>query len=257
MFYLAACGLVVVISGCSIQQRPLNREFDALQGQGPVLIVPNDDTVVSTKFFRDKWGHSESIKHLVAKQGVPTAISVEREFLAPSRLKLFYPEQGIVYILDYLNHNWMVSGSEPLSGDDLQVLKVQQRGNTRPTSLTPTRDIYTLTPRLQPLVPNTSQEITLAHPAGDLRGRLKAPTVAGVAHLEVGADGNYRHTVSFQGEDLTLLADWYLGDPQEVQYLAQINHIAPVTPLAIGQQIVLPARGIINSDPLPEALVTY
>lgn len=257
MFYVATSALAIAVSGCSIQQRPSNPEFDALQGQGPVLIVPNDESVVSTKFFRDKWGHSDSIKHLVARQGVPTAISVEREFLAPSRLKLFYPEQGIVYILDYLNDNWMISGSEPLSGADLQVLQVRQRSNTRPAVFKPSRDIYTLTPRLQPLPSNPPQEVTLAHPMGDLRGRLKAPAVARVANLEVGGDGSYRHTVSFQGEDLTLLADWYLGNPESAQYLAKINHIDPATPLAIGQQIVLPAGTIANSDPLPEALVTF
>lgn len=261
LFSFFALFAVVLLSGCAIQQRPANPEFDALQGKGPVIIVPNDEQVVSTRFFRDKWGQSQTIKHLVTRQGVPKALSVEREFLAPNRLKLFYPKQGLVYVLDQFQGDWLVAGSEPLETVELEMLRAQERQGVPSQAIRAGRDIYSLSPTLEKPMESPFQEVTQdVKPVGSdaqLRGRLKPPARAGLARLDRDDRGNYLHTVSFEGESFSVLADWYLGDSSYADTLAEKNHMAVSERLALGQRILLPHALLSNNNPLPEGVVPY
>jgi hypothetical protein len=113
------CAMVLCISGCSVHVQPSSVEFDRLCGKGPQLVVPKDEKAVSTAFFRLNWISSATIKQLVTQHGTPEAISAEREFLQPHRIKLFYPAQGQVYLLDQIGGEWLVAGSEPVENSDL------------------------------------------------------------------------------------------------------------------------------------------
>jgi hypothetical protein len=118
--------LVALCSGCSIRSKECGILFDKLRGQGPVLIDHANDSAASTQFFRDTWQSSQTVKHLVLSQGTPEAISVEREFLQPNRLKFFYPTAGEVYILDSREGEWFVAGSEPLATPERELLDRQR-----------------------------------------------------------------------------------------------------------------------------------
>lgn len=261
LFPLFALLIVVLIQGCAIQQRPANPEFDALQGKGPIIIVPNDEQVVSTKFFREKWGQSKTIKHLVTRQGVPKALSVEREFLAPNRLKLFYPKQGLVYVLDQFQGDWLVAGSEPLGRVDLEMLRGQEERGLSSQPVRAGRDIYSLSPTFEKPMELELHEVTRdiqpSRTDTHVRGRLKPPSRAGIARLERDAGGDYLHTVSFEGESFSVLADWYLGDSSHADTLAEKNHMATNERLALGQRILLPHALLSNTSPLPEGVVPY
>jgi hypothetical protein len=79
-----------------------------------------------------------------------------------------------------------------------------------------------------------------------------------VAKLEQGRAGldSYIHTVSFPGETFSLLADWYLEDDALARTLAALNNGALAAELKHGEEIVIPAKLIRNTDPLPEAMVS-
>jgi hypothetical protein len=118
--------MVGCMAGCAVQHRESGALFDQLRGRGPVIIDRTNDTRPSTRFFQDTWSASTAIKHLVSTRGAPDALSVEREFLRPNRLKLFYPTEGQVYILDSVDGEWFVAGSEPVQAEDLQTLREQR-----------------------------------------------------------------------------------------------------------------------------------
>jgi hypothetical protein len=118
--------LVALTSGCAVQQRETGALFDQLRGRGPLIIDAANETGPSTRFFRDNWQGSTAIKQLVSTRGAPDALSVEREFLQPNRLKLFYPSQGEVFILDSVDGEWFVAGIESVQDEDLKVLQDQR-----------------------------------------------------------------------------------------------------------------------------------
>lgn len=251
MRYLARFFLYVLIGtwsvGCSVHMQPDNVEFGKLCGKGPVIIVPTDETALSTAFFRQHWVASESIKHLVTQRGTPEAISVEREFLRPNRLKLFYPAQGQVYVLDQVGGEWLVAGSEPLERADLDLVRTQQATYSQPVR--PAIRVGDVAPPRNPSPP------VAAIPPSEFRGMLKPPNKALVAKLTKARDNTFTHTVSFPREDFTILADWYTDNSSNAALLARTNRRSPQAVLKVGDQISIPRELMRNPDPLPEAMV--
>jgi hypothetical protein len=244
--FLLAALLVVSSAACSIHVQRENRDFDKLYGKGPVLIVPTDETALSTAFFRKNWTASPTIKHLVMQRGTPDAISVEREFLQPHRLKLFYPSAGQVYLLDQVGGEWLVAGSEPLERNDLELVTAQRNRAASPVpAVLPVRHVPSPTPQ---------QPVAAAAPI-EFRGMLRPPVSAGVARLTKASHDTFVHTVTFPREDLVILADWYTNDTGNAALLSRNNHRNPQGPLALGEQISIPTSLMRNLDPLPEAMV--
>lgn len=69
-------------------------------------------------------------------------------------------------------------------------------------------------------------------------------------------NGDYRHRVTFRGETLRLLADWYTEDPKNVSAIASANRRSPTSPLQLGEEITIPKRLMRNVQALPEAAVS-
>lgn len=118
--------LILTVSGCSVRPAPQDPLFDSLEGKGPIVMGASDKGAPCSKFFQENWQRSQAIKGLVERHGAPQAISVEREFLQPHRLKLFYPSEGQVYLLDLLEGDWSFSGAEPIKPDEL-IQQAQKR----------------------------------------------------------------------------------------------------------------------------------
>lgn len=245
--FLQASLLVVSSAACSIHVQRETGDFDKLWGKGPVLIVPSDEAALSTAFFRKNWTASPTIKHLVMQRGTPEAISLEREFLKPHRLKLFYPSAGQVYLLDQVGGEWLVAGSEPLERNDLELVTAQRNRVSSPAATVfPVGDTAPTS--------TTRQPIAAVAPA-DFRGRLKPPVSASVAKLIKASKDTFIHTVTFPSEDLVILADWYTDDARNAVVLARNNHRSQQKPLVVGEQISIPSSLMRNPDPLPEAMV--
>lgn len=246
---LLSVSVLAFNAGCAVRVQQGSSEFDKMCGKGPVLIVPNDETAFSTAFFRQHWSTSATIKHLVTQRGTPEAISLEREFLRPNRLKLFYPAQGQVYLLDQVGGEWLVAGSEPLDRADLELVVAQ-------------RNKLGVTGAPVPVVRVGSPEVlkeesapVAAVSSAEFRGMLRPPEAAETATLAKGANGSYLHTVTFPREDLFVLADWYTEDPSNAMILARANKRSTQKALAIGERIAIPRAMMRNPAPLPEAMV--
>jgi hypothetical protein len=223
-----------------------------------VLIEPSNQAQASTKFFQETWRSSAAVKHLVTQRGAPEAISVEREFLQPNRLKLFYPVQGQVYILDLHEGEWFVSGSEPIVVTDFENLKRQQAASTSTLAHRTAIDQH-LPVQVEPVSASHGSQVSKA-PVGyvapsEFRGRLKAPSAAAVASLTMVDSHTYVHTVTFQGENLSVLADWYTESEANASRLAAINRRPTASPLPVGDKIAIPRSLMRNAEPLPEAIV--
>jgi len=247
--FLLSVSILALNAGCAVRVQQGSSEFDKLCGKGPVLIIPTDETAFSTAFFRQHWGTSATIKHLVTQRGTPEAISLEREFLRPNRLKLYYPAQGQVYLLDQVGGEWLVAGSEPLDRVDLELVATQRErmgvaGATPPVVRVGGAEMV-----------KEERAPVAAVSSAEFRGMLRPPGRAETATLVKGANGAYLHTVSFPREDLSVLADWYTGDSSNAMILAQANKRSTQRALVVGDRITIPRAIMRNAEPLPEAMV--
>lgn len=244
---LIALTVAFVGSGCAIRMQPSNPIFDQVAGRGPMLLVSSDGALPSVRFFEENRMESASLGRLVERQGAPEAISVEREFLRPTKLKLFYPSQNQVYILSREDGQWFVIGSEPFSDADSEALQKQRVKRAQAAS--------------EMIVPTTTASSPMevrpvAHAlSDDFRGRLKPPSKAEVADLSKTSSGDYVHRVSFAGETLFTIAEWYTDDGANARALVAASKRAARQPLRIGDRIVIPRRLMTNTAPLPEAVV--
>lgn len=240
----------LTLSGCSLKIQQSVPQFDRVAGKGPLLLVRSDDTNAANQFFIDTLGSSEALRLVVREHGTPDAIKVEREFLQPTRLKLFYSSQAQVYVCVNQDSRWFVVGVEQPSDADSESLGKQR--------LKQAQTVAEL--QVPPQAPASVVAAPVAAPlaqsmaASGFRGQLKPPEAAGVAPLSRGSQG-YIHRVSFTGETLYSLADWFTEDPMNAAALARASQRALSQPLRLGDQIVIPGGLMRNPEPFPEALV--
>lgn len=230
--------LLVSLNACSIKIQPRNATFDKILGRGPLILVLNDETQPTQQFLAEHLSGSESLRLLVKEHGLPEGISVEREFLQTTILRLFYPKYGEVYVCTRQEGAWVLVGIEPLSAADAESLRRQQS-------------------KAAPVVADLGGQPTVAAPVAyhpDVRGQLRPPGVAGVARLESSRSG-YVHHVTFAGETMEVLADWYTEDAQNAIRLAKASSLSPGQVLRIGDAVSIPRAFMRNRDPFPEAMV--
>jgi len=70
-----------------------------------------------------------------------------------------------------------------------------------------------------------------------------------------GASGDYLHSVRWQGETLSLIAQWYTGSWKNWGALADANRAIDPNRLAIGDLVLIPEGLLKNRKPLPRDLV--
>lgn len=152
----------------------------------------------------------------------------------------------------------LISGSEPIVSSDFEQL-ARQRAKVMQTAVERTPADQRLPGTISPmpaLQTAPAAHAPVAHvPPADFRGRLKPPTAAAVAKLAQRDSRTYLHTVTFRGESLALLADWYTESAGNATRIAAVNRRAVSHRLRIGEKIVIPSSLMLNPEPLPEALV--
>jgi len=170
-YHFATFLIATLVSGCSINSRECGALFDTLRGKGPILLDSENSQAAATKFLYQSSQSSPTLGDLVTSHGAPEAISVEREFLQPNRLRLFYPADGQVLILDQVGQDWSISGSEPLAAADVELLDRQRQVVVQPVT-------GQRTP-LQPVISSSNSQnpsLVEAKPV-DFRGRLDSEKV--------------------------------------------------------------------------------
>ncbi len=63
------------------------------------------------------------------------------------------------------------------------------------------------------------------------------------------------HTVSFQGETLSLIAKWYTGRQSNWREVAAANPGIDPNRIFLGNQVVIPEELLVTRDPLPQSFV--
>jgi hypothetical protein len=63
------------------------------------------------------------------------------------------------------------------------------------------------------------------------------------------------HTVTYEGETLSIIAKWYTGDLNNWQDLAAANPDIDPNRIFIGNEIVIPEELLLTRDPMPQYFI--
>ncbi len=227
-----------------------------LDGRGPVLLADGNDYLPADAFLKEQRASSPELSDFVERHGEPTAISLERKLYRASRLSLFYPSENKRYVFSRWSSDWGLVGPEPIDSEDRASLDAQmaQAGQTvgkQASAISPQRAERVPAAPVTANEPPRIAQAPLGHQ--ELRGRLKAPQEAQEARLQRLPNGDYRHRVTFRGETLKLLAEWYTEDAKNAAALAKASQRALTAPLRVGDEITIPRRLMRNVQALPEA----
>lgn len=250
---------IATITGCGPGPATVSQLYVRLDGRGPVLLGDGNDNLPADALLKEQRASSPTLSDFVASHGEPAALSVERRLYRPTQLALYYPNENRRFVFTRWSADWELAGPEKIQSEDRESLAAQLAQAGGELGAAPKAVSEAVPVRRAELAnePMSTQASLARAPLGEqeLRGRLKPPQEAQEARLVRLPNGDYRHRVTFEGETLRLLADWYTEDAKNAGALASASRRAPTTPLRIGDEVTIPKRLMRNVQALPEAAV--
>ena len=245
--------VALTLAGCSMSSQTSSPLYERLSSRGPVVLGLDNPYLPANLFLEEQIKESVAIRRLVQEQGRPTAVGIDRRLFRTTRITLYYSDDNESFTMTRWGRDWNVEEPSAISPSDRDSI-VQQLALSDELHH-PRNPQYFITPpvaraslRSAPVVSGRAPE-----ERRELRGRLKSPQQAAEAELSRLTNGNYRHTVTFRGETLRLIAEWYTEDPANAAALATASNRSTEQVLKIGEAITIPRRLMRNATPLPEA----
>ncbi len=244
MFALIWCLCTVLTSGCVggvVGGGPL---LERLNGRGPVPLASDNPYLPANRLLEDEMKGSNAVREFVDRRGPPTAIGVTRGIFKKPEIQLYYPEQGEVYSFKRKGGDWLTQGPAEISSADQEVLALYRA----PLGAVSSREMSGS--------PTNLEERIVAHlerePGSTPRASMRPLPHTRHAQLRRLPNGSYAHTVTFSGETLAVLADWYTGDRAHAARLLTTGRSGTTTPLRRGVTVTIPKVLLKNKTPLPE-----
>lgn len=226
-----------------------------LKNQGPVVVTNDNPYLVTSVFLAKESEQSPSLKGFLATRGNPSAFELRKKWLSRHQLFLFYLDRNEVYLLEEAGPDWLVQGPARIPE---KVLASLPRSELIETSIPAPR--AKLSPEPAPAISNTVPRTALPaakQTAPVVQTEKEQPSSQTNSRLTVSPSGDIVHRVSFPGETLRMIANWYTGDVENVDRIVGINGLSDPNFLAIGQEILLPRYLLKRTDPIPEKEVNF
>ena len=245
--------VALALAGCSMSSQTSSPLYERLSSRGPVVLGLDNPYLPANLFLEEQIKESVAIRRLVQEQGRPTAVGIDRRLFRTTRITLYYSGDNESFTMTRWGQDWDVEEPSAISPSDRESI-VQQLAlsdelhNPRNPQHFISPPVARASLRSAPVVSGRAPE-----ERRELRGRLKSPQQAAEAELSRLTNGNYRHTVTFRGETLRLIAEWYTEDPANAAALATASNRSTEQVLKIGEAITIPRRLMRNATPLPEA----
>jgi hypothetical protein len=231
--------LCVLLAGCSVGPQPSPSLYERLSGRGPVLVATENQYLPANRLLAEHVQSSEVFREQIAMMGQPDALRVERGLFSPTQVVLYYVAQNQQVAFAKRGSEWV--REEPMLIDSEERAKILGEDTEVPAEAV-VEDVPTA---MLPSIIEAPIEFKARMSPAMLSHRE--------AQLKALKNGDYKHTVTFSGETLTLLADWYTGKPSNAANLAKASSRPVARRLAKGDVIVIPQRLMRNATALPEA----
>ncbi len=238
------CLCAVLMSGCVggvVGGGPL---LERLNGRGPVLLASDNPYLPANRLLEDEMKGSDAMREFIERRGQPVAIGVTRRIFRKPEIQLYYPQEGEVYSFKRKSGDWLTLGPEEISSFDRDALALKGASPGEVSVVEPGGAPANLEERI---VAHLQQE-----PDNSARASMRPLPHIRYASLKKLPNGSYSHTVTFSGETLAVLADWYTGSPAHASRLRTTGASAANAPLKRGVAVTIPKNVLRNKTPLPE-----
>lgn len=254
--------LVVTQSACSTHSELYLRE--ELANRGPIGLSGSNPYLSPNLFVANEMKHSEVFRGFVRFRGTPDAVEIRKHYFKPLRVYLFYLADGEAFLMEQGAADWLVRGPERIPTQLMSsFFNMQPPGQNAPLAVED--QVVTL--------PGEGSAHAPTDPAADVKSLRKVPSRAEVtgkkasppnalkekselvSSVQESSSGDLIHRVSFAGESLRLIAQWYTGDINNTGRIARINGIENPDLLKIDQTVRIPRYLLRTTKPLPQAEV--
>lgn len=263
---LAVCTLL--FAGCSFGPVGLRTE---LGNKGLLAVSEQNPYVAANQLLAMEVAKSEVLRGFVEKEGAPDAIEIQTSWFEDDEAIFYYLDRAQGYHMTSHETSWIIRGPEPLSDEFLAKVKhfpqihgkaalgvelVQEKPTSTPESvksdapkLKQLRKVKKSKPPVQPANVEPKRETTAVQPTSSAAGA--DPT----SKAEATFSGDIIHPVSYSGETLRTISEWYTGDPENAARIAGINDLADPNTLSLGKTIRIPRYLLKRTDPMPASAV--
>ncbi len=238
------CFCAVLMSGCVGGVVGGGPVLERLNGRGPVMLASDNPYLPANRLLEDEMKASNAMREFVDRRGRPTAIGVTRGILKRPEIQLYYPDAGEVYSFKHKGGDWLTRGPEEISSADREVLALNE---TSAQDLSVQKPGSGSTDLEERMIAHLEQE-----PDSSARASMRPLPHIRYASLKRLPKGSYSHTVTFSGETLAVLADWYTGNRAYASRLRASVRSAANAPLKKGVTVTIPKELLRNKTPLPE-----
>lgn len=231
------------------------------------------------------------LEGFLSYRGLPDALEASHEFRKGERLWLYYLESGETYALEdtrdgpiirgpfeldqkvsgafrdlpknrdvppLVIHGKVIRGLAKADPSNVSLQKLQeenQHGKFQQEKKPPEKSWRS--PESDQNISN-DKGVMLAKKSKDARYRLdqsEQATSTPDTRVLVSPSGDIQHLVTYSGETLRLISEWYTGEANNTDRLARINDLPDPNLLGIGQQIRIPRYLLKQTAPLPYSAV--
>lgn len=267
------CLPCLALVGCSAART--NTRF-AGTPHGPIVLSSTNPYLMSNLILGREAEKNSVLEGFLGHRGVPDALEIKREFATGENLWLYYLESGETYALQETRDGPLVRGPFEIDQKVLDTFKDLPRKRAVPPLLVHGKVIHgqnkssevsaqeerQLLKRQQTKQSSESDQIISNDPTVQLakksrgtRYRLNQSASPPDTRVLISPSGDIQHCVTYSGETLRLISEWYTGDVNNTDRLARINDLQDPNLLAIGQQIRIPRYLLKQTTPLPYSAV--
>lgn len=266
--------LSVSIAGCSASRLPHSGLVDRMKNRGPVPLSADNPYLAGNLLLAKEMEHSAEVKGFVEHRGTPGAIEISHELFEEPSMRFYYPENGEFFSFEYVDNTWLIEGPLTISPEKQRELKRASAGGKAPlpppspigTPSAAPAPIVTPLPTASPLakggepfrspsIQATPEPSPTAFPTQDNTRIKSLIETAPKNEAEISPKGDLVHYVTFPGETLEVISEWYTLDVSNSGRLARLNKIKTGESLSQGDTIIVPSYFVRNKIRLTEQAI--
>ena len=259
----------IVFSGCATNSDLYLR--DELANRGPQGLSGTNPYLTPNLFVANEMKHSEVFRGFIRYRGTPDAVEVRTAYFKALRVYLFYLGENEAFLMERGSKDWLVRGPDKIPQQLMaSFFNMAAPGPNAPLAIESSESAHEALPpppvarrpQLEQMNQDEEPEIKSLRkvPTRPQANKPKPPPAAPkelkeddlASTVKESTSGDLIHRVTFQGESLRLISNWYTGDIDNTGRIARINGIENPDLLRVGETVRIPRYLLKTTKPMPQ-----
>ena len=262
-----------MVLGCSTTFRTNTGLIERLRNRGPIPLSSENPYLAPNLMLTQEMDRSSELRGFINFRGAPAAVEVEQGmFSSDLRMILYYPENAEQFTLDEVSGVWVIKGPDPINADQLGLIRDKISGmrsdvlaGKKPISREavvpapstvvvrkPSPEESNINRAPVPVPADEVLEHAKERNDRDLRPNIVEQKEVTDNLAEITPRGDVVHYVTFEEENLKVVARWYTGEWSNSERLARVNNMKADRNLKVGDTIIIPSYMVKNKTRMTE-----